>query len=145
MSAYHPGNRSEPRLPDGDPPDRLRNPHLRTPSPRNAFIAILLAAASIGCQRADPLSALPKDSGTEMLRKTALGSDTLLICVTPTLREPCTRRTAEVVVDGVAGDTLAVMADWKSDNVVTLRFGTGDIRRLQRRSRSGRVSLQPLS
>jgi hypothetical protein len=135
MSAYHPGNRSEPRLPDGDPPDRLRNPHLRTPSPRNAFIAILLAAASIGCQRADPLSALPNDSGTEMLRKTALGSDTLLICVTPTLREPCTRRTAEVVVDG----------DWKSDNVVTLRFGTGDIRRLQRRSRSGRVSLQPLS
>jgi hypothetical protein len=98
----------------------------------------------MGCQRTDPLSALPNDSGTEILQKILLSSDTLLICVTPTLREPCTRRTAEVVVDEISGDYGAVIAEWKSNEVVTLRFRNGNIRRLQRRSRSGRVLIQPL-
>lgn len=106
-----------------------------------SLLAAVLAAVSSGCEWGDSLSALPNDTGTEMLRKTVLGSDTLLICITPTLQEPCTSTTAEVVAENVP-NLMAVRAEWLSPNVVTLRIEGGDIERLQSRSRSGRVSIR---
>jgi hypothetical protein len=110
-----------------------------------AFTILLTAAMSMGCQRADPLSFTSNESGTETLLKTALGSDTLLVCVIASRKERCTRQTAEVVVDNVSGDMMAVVAVWKADDVVTLRFRSGDIRRLAARSRDGRILIQRLS
>jgi hypothetical protein len=112
---------------------------------RRAFATLLIAAMSMGCQRADPLSAIPNKSGTERLVKTALGSDTLLVCVLPSPKDRCTRQTAEVVVDNFSGDMMAVVAAWKADDVVTLRFRSGDISRLAARSRDGRILIQRLS
>jgi hypothetical protein len=105
----------------------------------------MLLAASAGCQRADPLSSIANDSGTEVLVKTALGSDTLLVCVMPSHQDSCKRWTAEVVVDRTSGDMLAVRAEWTADNAVSLKFRGGDIVRLRTRSRSGRVSIQQVA
>lgn len=116
----------------------------RKASFRRLLLLAALALVISGCQRADPLSALPNKTGTEMLRKTVLGSDTLLICITPTLQEPCTKKTAEVVAERVP-DLMAVRAEWLSSNVVTLVIEGGNIRRLQTRSRSGGVSIRRIS
>ena len=106
------------------------------------WLLVVMSLIGLGvCQRKDPLSVVPNDRGTALLRDTLLGSDTRLICITRTLREPCTLHSAEIVIEKVE-DFLAVRAEWSGDDSVTVTIAAGEILRFRTRSRDGQVAIQ---
>lgn len=102
---------------------------------------VLGAVLSGGCERSDPLSAMPNPAGTAMLTDMAIGDDSRAICVTRTLREPCNFRRSEILIDDVE-DFDHVTATWAGDDLVIVDVVKGTVRRRADRSRDGRVAIR---
>lgn len=109
--------------------------------PHRARLALFAIMALTACKRTDPLLAFPNEAGTAVLQDIAVGSDTRIICVTPSLHESCDKRSAEVVVENVR-DSGDIRSEWVTNNAVRVTIGSGVVRRFEVHSRDGKVALQ---
>ena len=105
--------------------------------PAIVFCGIL----SCGCERTDPLSAIPNSTGTAILEHKLIGSNSRAICVITTLREACNSRQSEIYIEDVEkpGD---VTARWVNEKLVTIDIVSGTVRRGAERSRDGRTTIR---
>jgi hypothetical protein len=102
---------------------------------------IVFAILSCGCERSDPLSAVPNRTGTAVLEDILIGSDSRAICVTATTREACNSRQSEIYIEDI--DSLNdVRAKWADDDLVVVEVTSGVVRRSSDKSRNGLISIR---
>lgn len=104
-------------------------------------VITVFAILSCGCERSDPLSAVPNRTGTAVLEDMLIGSDSRAICVTATTREACNSKQSEIFIEDI--DSLNdVRARWVDDNLVVVDVTSGLVRRKSDRSRDGRIGIR---
>jgi hypothetical protein len=92
------------------------------------------------CQRTDTLSALPSPNGEMILRDRLLGNHDRVVCVSRTLSEPCSSRTADVYVTGIVSmNDLRV--GWNGDKAIWVEIDSGKVVRYTPNSKHGGVSI----
>ncbi len=93
------------------------------------------------CQRADTLSALPSPNGEMLLRDRLVGTGDRIVCVSRSLSESCSSRTADVyVTDILNSNDLSV--GWESDNAVRIEIKSGEVVRYTPASKHGGVTIR---
>lgn len=101
----------------------------------------VLAFLSVGCERSDPLSAVPNSTGTAILEDKLIGSDARAICVTATPQDVCNSRHSEIYIENV-NDLNDVRAKWIDANSVLVEVSSGLVRRKNSTSRNGQIQIR---
>lgn len=104
-------------------------------------IIAMLPSGLAACARADPLSVLPSPNGELLLRDTLLAPHDRIICVSHSLADECSSRTAEVYVTDLES-TNSLSVRWESDTVVLVEMNGGKIVRSTPTSRRGGVTIR---
>jgi hypothetical protein len=109
--------------------------------PQWSLAACLTVAALAGCERVDTLSVTENPSGQGVLQDMLVGQSTRVMCVTASIRERCSRSSAQVIVENLH-NLNDVQARWSGPNVVRILVASGNLRQMSERGGDGSIRFE---